>query len=147
MAIATPYSGFNATCKVTPLAPSGGSEITIPGTDWTLSDDAKLKDCNNFRDGRLRIQTLHDSNFSATLIWDSTLSPSGTSGGGLAAGNTVGVTFAVGIGKTFSGTFILNNVEISNPGVEDVVMYKVSGVLSAQSGTGTVMQSITYPSS
>lgn len=145
MAVAQPFTGFYATCKVTPLAPSGGSEVTIPGTDWTLSDDAKLKECNNFRDGRLRIATLHDSNFSATLIWDSNLFPSSTGGGGLAAGNTVGVTFAVGTGKTFSGTFVLTTVEVNNPGVEDVVMYKVTGVLSAQSGVGSVMQSITYP--
>lgn len=139
MAVATPYSGFNATCTVTP---SGGGAVVIPGTDWTLSDDAKVKDCNNFRDGRLRFKTLNDSNFSATLIWDTNLIPNSVGGGGLKAGDTVAIAFAVAAGKSFTGSFILTTVEVSNPGMEDVVMYKVSGVLSAST---TPLTSVTYP--
>lgn len=126
----SPYSGASAVCTV------GATPYTLPGTNWRLSVDAKVKDTSNFRDGRLKTETLHDANFTIDIIWDTAAEPNVTAGGGLVPGASMTVNFQVGSSKNFTGTFIIATVEPENPGLEDVVMYHV---------TGELIGSLTFP--
>lgn len=64
----TPVAGSTAKIKVSMT--EGTANTTLPGVNWKLNYDPKLKDVSNFRDGRFRAATLEDATIDVTLVFD-----------------------------------------------------------------------------
>lgn len=81
--MSTPTGGAIAIVKI--------GTLTLPGMDWKLEIDPKLKDISNFLDGRKKIKTLQDGKFTSKIIWDQDEVPTDPAGMNLVDGASVTV--------------------------------------------------------
>lgn len=98
----------------------------VPGMDWKLKRDAKLKDCSNFKDGRRQKGTLPDGDFDCKMIFDADDMPFDPAGLGFVEGAEVTVNGYVSLAKFYVIPITIGTVEISSE-IEGVVMYAVTG--------------------
>jgi hypothetical protein len=118
--MSTPTAGPVAVMKIGTTTP-----VTVPGTDWKLDIDAKLKDCSNFLDGRIYVGTLPEGDFSCTIIWDSSAMPTDPAGLNLVPGANVTTKLYTSATKFFSVPLTIAKIEVESK-IEDVVMFKVT---------------------
>jgi hypothetical protein len=124
----TPTAGPVAIIKI--------GTATIPGINWTLGIDPKIKDVSNFRDGRITAATLQDADLSFTVVWDQDAEPTATSGPNLRDGAVITAQLYTSSSAYFSVTAQVSHVEPALSGMEDVLMYSVQAKLNG---------SVTYP--
>jgi hypothetical protein len=130
----TPVNGSLAAIKVIVAS----TPVTIPAINWKLDIDAKLKDVSNFRDGRFRKRTLQDATLTFTLVWDSSAEPNLSANGAFVDGTAFVANCYVdeAASKFFAVPAVVSTVGPANEGVEGVIMYEVTALLSG---------AVTYP--
>lgn len=101
----------------------------VPGMDWKLKKDAKLKDCSNFKDGRRQKGTLPDGDFDCTMLFDADAMPHDPAGLGFVEGAEVTVEGYVSLTKFYGIPITIATVEISSK-IEDVVMYALTAKIN-----------------
>jgi hypothetical protein len=99
---------------------------TIPGMDWKLSVDSKIKDVANFKDGRRQKGTLPDADFTSKILWDADSPPHDPAGPNLVEGAEITALLYVTLTKFYSVPIVISKIDISSE-IEGVVMYDISG--------------------
>jgi hypothetical protein len=131
----TPTAGPVALMKI--LVGTGTPVATIvPGINWKLNNDGKLKDVSNFQTGRQPAATLADADLSFTLVLDQANLPNLPTGFNIKAGSTFTAQLYVDGTRFYTGTFMTATDTPSVDGMEDVIMVPV---------TAKVIGTITYP--
>jgi hypothetical protein len=97
-----------------------------PGMNWDLDQDAKLRDCANFKDGRRQKATLPDADFSVTMLWDGDSMPHDPAGLGFVPGAEITVDCFVGLTAKYVVPIVIGKCKVSSK-IEEIVMYDVSG--------------------
>lgn len=115
-----------------PTNPTGGSVAVlkiganvIPGMDWKLSIDSKLRDVANFKDGRHQKVTLPDADFSSKILFDADDPPYDPAGLNLVAGAEVTALCYVDATHFYSVPIVISKIDVESE-IEGVVMYNVS---------------------
>jgi hypothetical protein len=98
----------------------------VPGMNWDLDQDAKLRDCANFADGRRQQATLPDADFSVTMLWDADDMPHDPAGLGFVPGAEVTVQGFVSLTKFYVIPITISKCKVSSK-IEEIVMYDVNG--------------------
>lgn len=116
-------SFITATSGATAVLAIGGTVAAnvVPGINWKLTYDPKLKDISNFRDGRSKKDTLPDGSVTLRLIWDASNPATKASGFNLRAAATVTAYCFVDATNYFVLPGIVGPIGPENPGLEDVV--------------------------
>lgn len=113
-----PTSGKFAVFKI--------GSATVPGMDWKLSLDAKLKDVSNFKDGRRRVGTLDDGDFSSKMLVDADDPPYDPAGLNLIPGAEIVALLYTTPTAFFSVPITIEKIDVESE-VEGVVMWNISG--------------------
>jgi hypothetical protein len=103
--------------------------VVVPGMDWKLKKDAKLKDCSNFADGRRQKGTLPDGDFDCKILWDADAMPHDPAGLGFVEGAEVTVQGYVSLTKFYAIPITIATVEIASE-IEGVVMYNMTAKIN-----------------
>jgi hypothetical protein len=112
-----PISGAVAVFKI--------GSATVPGMDWKLSVDSKLKDVANFADGRHQKVTLPDADFTSKVLFDADNPPYDPAGFNLVPGaNITGLLFVTAT-KFYSVPLVIGKIDVSSE-IENVVMYDIT---------------------
>jgi hypothetical protein len=111
-----------------------GSAAVVPGINWKIDIDPKLKDVSNFKSGRFRAPTLGDCTFSTTLVYDTSTNPFLDANGGLKAGAVITADCYVDATNFFEVPLMISKVGAEVSALEDVTMCAIE----AQLHDGTV---------
>jgi hypothetical protein len=114
-----PVSGRYATFDIGP--------VTLPGMDWKLSIDSKIKDVANFKDGRHQKVTLPDADFTSKILYDSDDPPDDPGGLNLVAGAEIVGKLYVNEARTkfYQVPLVISKIDISSA-IEDILMYDIT---------------------
>jgi hypothetical protein len=112
-----PTSGAVAVFKI--------GSVVVPGMDWKLSVDSKLRDVANFADGRHQKVTLPDSDFTSKVLFDADNPPYDPSGFNLVPGANITALLFVTATKFFSVPIVISKIDIASE-IEGVVMYDLN---------------------
>jgi hypothetical protein len=112
-----PTSGAVAVFKI--------GSVVVPGMDWKLSVDAKLKDVANFADGRHQKVTLPDADFTSKLLLDADNPPYDPAGLNFTPGANITALLFVTATKFLTVPLVIGKIDLSSE-IEGVAMYDVS---------------------
>jgi hypothetical protein len=101
----------------------------VPGMDWKLKKDAKLRDVANFKDGRRQKGTLPDGDFDCKMLFDADDMPFDPAGLGFVEGAEVTVQGYVSLTKFYAIPITIATVEIASE-IEGVVMYNLTAKIN-----------------
>jgi hypothetical protein len=98
---------------------------TVPGMDWKLSVDSKLKDVANFKDGRHQKITLPDADFTSKILYDADDPPDDPGGLNLVAGANITAQLFVDLTHFYSVPLVISKIDIASE-IEGIVMYDIT---------------------
>lgn len=101
-----------------------GSNL-VPGMDWKLSIDGKIKDVANFKDGRHKKVTLPDATFTSKVLFDADDPPYDPSGLNFVEGAEITALLYVDATHFYSVPLVIGKIDIESE-IEGVLMYNIS---------------------
>jgi hypothetical protein len=101
--------------------------VTLPGMDWKLSVDAKLKDVANFADGRHQKGTLPDADFTSKILLDADNPPYDPAGLNIVPGANITAKLYVNEARTkfLTVPLVIGKIDLASE-IEGIVMYDIS---------------------